>query len=104
MSDLCLEKIKNMLGAHEDGVYALEARENLYDIILYLVTELEISDNALRGCREVLDICECALCEVQHAQEQGKNWYTKGENGLYLQVRMRVTRGREAINKARGII
>ncbi len=104
MSDLCLEKIKNMLGAHDDGVYALEARENLYDIISYLVMELEISDNALRGCGEVLDICQTALCEVQHAQEQGAKWYTQGDRGLYMQVRMWVTRGLEAINKARGII
>ena len=54
LNDLCLEKIKNMLAAHDDGVYALEARGNLYDIISYLVMELEINDAAINLSRTVL--------------------------------------------------
>jgi hypothetical protein len=61
MSDLCLEKIKNMLGAHDDGVYALEARDNLYHIISYLVVEVELNDMAIDTCRTTLDKCQEAL-------------------------------------------
>ena len=36
MTDLTLDKIKNMLAAHNDGVYRLEARENLGEIVGWL--------------------------------------------------------------------
>lgn len=63
VSDLSLEKIKNMIMAHEDGVYALEARENLYEIILYLVTEVEINNNSLCNRETALENCYAALAE-----------------------------------------
>lgn len=37
--------------------------------------------------------------EVAHAQECGPGWYTKGESGMYQQVRMWVERGLEATRK-----
>ena len=33
MTALPLDKIKNMLGAHNDGVYRLQARDNLSEIV-----------------------------------------------------------------------
>jgi RNA polymerase subunit RPABC4/transcription elongation factor Spt4 len=62
------------------------------------------SDSALRSCREILDVCQTALCEVRHAQEQGENWYTKGRTGLYYQVREWVTKGLAAIGKAKNVL
>ncbi len=41
MTDLTLDKIKNMLGAHNDGVYRLEARDNLGEIVGWLLAEIE---------------------------------------------------------------
>ena len=44
-----------------------------------------------------LKVCHQALLEVMHAQEVGASWYTRGESGLYAQVRMWVRNGFEAI-------
>lgn len=41
MTALTLDKIKNMLGAHNDGVYRLQARDDLARIISWLVSECE---------------------------------------------------------------
>lgn len=67
MNDLCLEKIKNMLGAHDDGIYALEARDNLYDIVSYLVMEIEINDAALNLSRTVLKSIEYDASLIKEA-------------------------------------
>ncbi len=39
MTDLTLDKIKNILGAHNDGVYRLQAHENLGEIVGFLMKE-----------------------------------------------------------------
>lgn len=41
MTHLTLDKIKNMLGAHNDGVFRLDARDNLGEIVGWLVAENE---------------------------------------------------------------
>lgn len=52
------------------------------------------------GLQDALKEARQALLEVQHAQEVGANWYTRGESGLYQQVAMWIRRGVAAINKA----
>ena len=51
----------------------------------------------IKKLRSALKICRQALLEVNHAQECGANWYTRGEAGLYRQVRMWVHKGFDAI-------
>jgi hypothetical protein len=41
LTDLTLDKVKSMLGAHNDGVFRLETRDNLGEIVGWLVGELE---------------------------------------------------------------
>ncbi len=48
MSDLSTKKIRNMLAAHNDGVYLLNARDNLGEIVDFL---LKLSNKMV----EVLD-------------------------------------------------
>lgn len=45
---------------------------------------------------DALEIAMQALREVDHAQQNGARWYTKGESGLYQHVRMWIRRGLEA--------
>jgi hypothetical protein len=37
MSDLTIQKIRDMLAAHNDGVYLLSARENIGEIVAFLL-------------------------------------------------------------------
>jgi hypothetical protein len=46
---------------------------------------------------EKLTTIEQTFLEVRHAQHNGPGWYTKGEPGLYSQVRMWLGRGSEAV-------
>lgn len=55
MIDLTLAKIKNMLGAHHDGIYRLQARQNLAEIVGWLVEENE----------RLRDICLKAECDYR---------------------------------------
>jgi len=54
--------------------------------------------------RTALKVAQQALMEVQHAQEQGPGWYTKGVNGMYQQtttwVRKGLTATREALSES----
>lgn len=43
--------------------------------------------------REALKTTRQALMEVQHAQECGPGWYTRGEQGMYRQTQMWVRKG-----------
>lgn len=47
MSNLSLGKIKNMLTAHNDGIYLLSARENIPDIVDFLLSEIAIYSERL---------------------------------------------------------
>lgn len=49
-----------------------------------------------------LDVCNQMILEVNHAQSNGSDWYTKGESGLYQQVSMWIRKASDAITKARG--
>jgi hypothetical protein len=46
---------------------------------------------------EALKTARQALMEVDHAQRCGPDWYSKGSSGLYMQVRMWLNRGLEAV-------
>jgi hypothetical protein len=50
--------------------------------------------------RDALKTARQALMEVQHAQESGPGWYTKGESGMYQQTTMWVRRGLTAAREA----
>lgn len=52
--------------------------------------------------RAALKVARQALIETIHAQECGPSWYTRGESGMYAQVRMWTRRGTEAIAAALG--
>ena len=41
MTELSLDKIENMLGAHRDGVFRLEARENIGEIVGWLLEQVQ---------------------------------------------------------------
>jgi vacuolar-type H+-ATPase subunit I/STV1 len=65
-----------------------------------LAQELMKRDARIERLTEALKVTEQALREVRHAQECGAEWYTRGERGLYMQVRMWVNKGFEAIKLA----
>lgn len=46
--------------------------------------------------REALKTTRQALMEVQHAQECGPEWYTRGVNGMYQQTSTWVRKGLSA--------
>lgn len=41
LQELNIDKIKNMLGAHNDGVYVLGSRKNIGTIVQYLINQIE---------------------------------------------------------------
>lgn len=47
-----------------------------------------------------LTVAKQALLEIRHAQDSGAGWYTKGESGLFQQVRMWINKATAAIDKA----
>jgi hypothetical protein len=47
MTDLTIKKIRDMLAAHNDGVYLLNARENIGEIVGFLLNEPEVTMNHL---------------------------------------------------------
>ncbi len=47
MTDLSIQKIRDMLAAHNDGVYLLSARENISEIVDFLLNEPEVTMNYL---------------------------------------------------------
>lgn len=53
----------------------------------------------LDSLRDSIKTANQALMEVDHAQNIGPGWYTRGEDGLRQQVRMWVRRGLEATRK-----
>jgi hypothetical protein len=50
--------------------------------------------------RAALEVTAQALREVNHAQECGPEWYTRGAQGLRQQVRMWVRKGQDAAREA----
>ncbi len=50
---------------------------------------------------EVIRVLRQTVMEVRHAQNQGNSWYTKGEEGLYQQVRLHLDRADRAIESVR---
>ena len=45
----------------------------------------------------VIKVLRQTVMEVRHAQNQGSRWYTKGESGLFQQVRMHLDKADKAI-------
>lgn len=52
--------------------------------------------------RAALKTGQQALLEFKHAQECGPRWYTHGEDGMYRQVSMWLSRGFKAMRNALG--
>lgn len=44
-----------------------------------------------------------AFLEIAHAQRNGPSWYTRGENGMYQQVSMWLSRGFDATERIKQI-
>lgn len=53
---------------------------------------------------ESLETLAQAIREVQHAQNNGPSWYTRGANGLYMQVAAWCRRGASAAQEALAIL
>lgn len=49
---------------------------------------------------EAAKVAKQALAEVRHAQDNGSRWYTKGESGLFQQVRMWLNKAQEPLDKS----
>ena len=45
----------------------------------------------------VIKVLRQTVLEVRHAQDQGSRWYTKGDSGLFQQVRLHLNRADVAI-------
>ena len=45
----------------------------------------------------VIKVLHQAILEVDHAQQDGASWYTKGSSGLYQQVRLWINKSYEAL-------
>jgi hypothetical protein len=56
----------------------------------------------IESYRAAIKVAYQALLEFSHAQESGPGWYTRGQNGMYAQVRMWLDRGLEAVRGALG--
>jgi hypothetical protein len=54
-------------------------------------------------CLDELADIKQAFNEIQHAQSVGADWYSKGERGLFQQVRMWLQKGREAVARIEAI-
>ncbi len=51
MGDLSIEKIRNMLGSHNDAVYMLNERSNIGEIVDYLLSEHKKLQTSLEKVR-----------------------------------------------------
>lgn len=68
-------------------------------VLAYDVDDLEAENQRLKAA---LEVCQQALLEINHAQRNGPSWYTKGEKGMYGQVRMWIDKAIVAINAVKG--
>jgi len=48
---------------------------------------------------ESIDTIKQTLLEVKHAQYSGSDWYTRGERGLFQQVRLHLDKADKAIKE-----
>ena len=55
--------------------------------------------NEIEAMRDTIRTANQALLEVNHAQRNGSDWYTRGASGLYQQVATWVKRGLDATGK-----
>jgi len=53
---------------------------------------------------KVIRVLRQTVMEVRHAQHNGPGWYTKGSNGLYMQVSMHLDRASEALEPINSIL
>lgn len=62
---------------------------------------LSLADE-IETLRAALKVAQQSLLEFSAAQERGPSWYTRGEQGMYSQVRLWLRRGLEAVQGALG--
>ncbi len=53
---------------------------------------------------EVIKILEQTVMEVRHAQQSGARWYTKGDDGLFQQVRLHLDRADKSIKSVSDLV
>ena len=87
--ELCRERVAKW--AIENG-YSTGHGDTLEDILV------EMMDHRKR-LREDVNTMRQAIFEVDHAQRQGPGWYTKGDSGLYEQVRLWLDRALDAAKR-----
>jgi hypothetical protein len=51
--------------------------------------------------KAAIEALEQMILEVRHAQSVGSSWYTKGDSGLYQQVRMWLDKGSKSLTTLR---
>ena len=80
------------------GSAAILAMKDRLDEAAARIRELEAREAALN---KAFDTLEVAFIEFSLAQQRGPGWYTRGDVGLYAQVRVWLDRGFAAIKAAR---
>lgn len=85
MSDLSIKKIREMLAAHNDGVYLLGVRSNIGEIVDFLLNESEYYYNdEMAGDWDYLADCEDLepgqILELSAARTVGKAYVACIEN------------------------
>lgn len=53
---------------------------------------------------DVIKVLRQTVMEVRHAQHNGPAWYTKGDNGLYSQVRMHLDKASDAMKPIQSLL
>ena len=94
MSDQLIERLKKPVPGYPTGCVRSKDWHEAADTIETLQARIAELDAAL-------DVCNQMILEVNHAQSNGSDWYTKGESGLYQQVSMWIGKASDAIKKAR---
>jgi hypothetical protein len=59
-------------------------------------TNEEVLRDHIDKLNHVIKVQAQALAEVRHAQDSGSQWYTRGADGLFMQVRMWLDKASEA--------
>jgi len=53
---------------------------------------------------EAIKVLDQTVREVRHAQQCGARWYTKGDDGLFQQVRLHLDRADKALKSIESVL
>lgn len=99
--DIEIERLRPMAESWESYEAAQERKAEMQPVETTALVSVK-DEREIEELRAALKVAKQALAEFSHAQECGPEWYTRGESGMYAQVRLWMRRGHEAISKALG--